>query len=333
MISNNRYRFSNLLLYLLVVFSITVSSAMGGRQADAASSLDNPVEVGDVNWQRDYRAALGRSRESNKPVFLFFQEVPGCIGCQNFGQQVLTHPLLVEAVEDEFVPVLVYNNRLSGMDAQLLNQFGEPSWNYQVIRFINADQQDVIPRRDRVWDIGGIAARMAAALEAVGRPAPHYLRAVAVEHDGDNLREAVFAMSCFWTGEYQLGSIEGVVTTEAGFYQGREVTVVTYHQEQLTLEQLIKEAAARRCAKSVYVERGSAEVESGLEVKRFDRSGYRRAPSSDQKKQIQRWLAAHEKLQFTPLQLTKLNALMPDDREAAYSWLSPRQLEQIRGRQ
>ena len=29
------------------------------------------------------------------------------------------------------------------------------------------------------------------------------------------------------------------------------------------------------------------------------------------------------------LQLTKLNALMPDDREAAASWLSPRQLAQI----
>ena len=105
--------------------------------------------------------------------------------------------------------------------------------------------------------------------------------------------------------------------------------MVTYHQEHLSLEQLIEEAVARGCAKSVYVESGGTEVESSLKVKQFDRSGYRRAPSSDQKKQIQRWLAAHQELQLTPLQLTKLNALMPDDREAAASWLSPRQRAQI----
>ncbi len=329
MISKNRYGPSTLALHLMVVFSITVSLVMARLQAEAAATQNNPVEVGEVNWHRDYQAALGSSRESGKPVFLFFQEVPGCIGCQDFGQQVLTHPLLVEAIEDEFVPVLVFNNRLTGMDAQLLKRFGEPSWNYQVIRFINADQQDVIPRRDRVWDIGGVAARMAAALEAVDRPVPNYLRVVAVEYDRDNLREAVFAMSCFWTGEYQLGAIEGVVATEAGFYQGREVTVVTYHQEQLTLEQLIEEAVARGCANSVYVESGSAAVESSLKVMQFDRSGYRRAPASDQKKQIQRWLAAHEELQLSQMQLVKLNALMPDDREAAFSWLSPRQRAQL----
>ena len=309
---------------VLVYFAV----GAGARWADAAPSQANPIEVGDVNWTRDYQAALSISRESGKPIFLFFQEVPGCIGCQNFGQQVLTYPLLIEAVEDEFVPVLVYNNRLTGMDAQLLKQFGEPSWNYQVIRFIDADQQDIIPRRDRVWELGGVAARMAEALEAVGRPVPKYLQAVAIEHDREHLRTAVFAMSCFWTGEYQLGSIEGVVTTEAGFYQGREVTLVTYHQEQLALEDLIKEAAARRCAKSVYIESGSTPVESSLKVKQFDRSGYRRAPSSDQKKQIQRWLAAHEELQLSQVQLTKINALMPDGREAASSWLSPRQLAQ-----
>ncbi|MGI9536626.1 MAG: VPGUxxT family thioredoxin-like (seleno)protein, type 2 [Desulfocapsaceae bacterium] len=312
----------------MAVISLWMIFFIGAVWTGAASTEDNPIEVGEVNWQRDYEAALGRSRESGKPVLLFFQEVPGCIGCQNFGQQVLTNPLLVEAVEDEFIPVLVYNNRLTGMDARLLKQFGEPSWNYQVIRFIDAEQRDVIPRRDRIWDLAGIAARMAAALEAVGRPVPNYLRAVATEHDKDNIRTAVFAMSCFWTGEYQLGSIEGVVTTEAGFYQGREVTMVSYDQEQLALEQLIEQAAARRCAQSVYIENYSAAVGSSLKVKQFDRSGYRRAPLSDQKKQIQRWLKAHGELQLSQMQLTKLNALMPDDREAAASWLSPRQLAQ-----
>ena len=194
---------------------------------------------------------------------------------------------------------------------------------------IDADQRDVIPRRDRVWDLGGVATRMAAALEAAERPVPAYLKALSIEHDSEQLKTAVFGMFCFWTGEYELGSIDGVVTTEAGFYQGREVTLVRYHQKQIGLEQLIEEAAARRCAESVYIENSGASPQSRLQVKQFDHDRYRRAPSSDQKKQLQRWLADHQELQLTPQQLTKLNALMEGDREVALSWLSPRQRAQI----
>ena len=290
---------------------------------------DNPIEVGHVNWSRDYQGAVRASRQSGKPVFLFFQEVPGCIGCQDFGRQVLTHPLLVEAVEDEFIPVLVYNNRRGGMDAQLLTQYGEPSWNYQVIRFVDADEKDLIPRRDRVWDIGSLAARMVEALEAAERPVPLYLSQLAVEHDRGNLQSALFGMYCFWTGEYELGSIGGVVATEAGFYRGREVTLVTFHTGQITLPDLIGEAADRECARTVYLNGDLTKVQSRLKVKQFDPNEYRPAPASDQKKQLQGWLAAHQDINLTMLQLTKLNSLLPDDPEAMRTWLSPRQLNQL----
>ena len=298
----------------------------------AASSPDNPIEIGHVNWSRDYQGALQASRRSGKPIFLFFQEVPGCIGCQNFGRQVLTHPLLVEAVEDEFIPVLVYNNRRTGMDAQLLKQYGEPSWNYQVIRFVDANEQDLIPRRDRVWDIGSLAARMVEALESANRSAPAYLQSLAVEYDTSNLQRAVFGMYCFWTGEYELGSITGVVATEAGFYRGREVTLVTYHSEQVALTGLIEEASDRQCARTVYLDGNHNAVQSRLEVEQFDPSYYRRAPGSDQKKQLQRWLAKHQDLSLTQQQLTKLNSLLPDDPQAMFQWLSPRQLAKLEQR-
>ena len=35
------------------------------------------VELGSVEWTRDHDAALKRSKETGKPVFLLFQEVPG----------------------------------------------------------------------------------------------------------------------------------------------------------------------------------------------------------------------------------------------------------------
>jgi hypothetical protein len=316
----------------LVALGLTLSALLvfGSQSWVVASSLqDNPIEVGHVNWSRDYQGALQASRRSGKPVFLFFQEVPGCLGCQDFGRQVLTHPLLVEAVEDEFIPVLVYNNRRTGMDAQLLKQYGEPSWNYQVIRFVDANERDLIPRRDRIWDLGSLAARMVESLQAADREVPLYLSSLAVEYDTNNLRTTVFGMYCFWTGEYELGSISGVVATEAGFYRGREVTQVTYHNEQLALADLIGEAADRECARTVYLDIAATAIQSRLKVEKFDPSDYRPAPASDQKKQLQRWLTGHQDLNLTMLQLTKLNSFLPDDPVAMLKWLSPRQLTQL----
>ena len=70
----------------------------------------NTVEVGIVRWGRDLDMALKESERSGKPVFVLFQEVLGCIGCRTFGSEVLSNLLLVEAIESEFLPVLVYNN-------------------------------------------------------------------------------------------------------------------------------------------------------------------------------------------------------------------------------
>jgi Ser/Thr protein kinase RdoA (MazF antagonist) len=91
----------------------------------------------------------------------------------------LSDPLLVRAIENEFIPVLVYNNRTGGMDGALMERYREPAWNYQVIRFLDGEGRDVIPRKDRVWTTGGVAARMIEALRAVDRPVPNYLKDLA----------------------------------------------------------------------------------------------------------------------------------------------------------
>lgn len=295
-----------------------------------AAELDaNPAEVGDVTWRRDYPGALAAARESGKPIFLFFQEVPGCIGCQTFGQTVLKDPLLVEAIEDEFIPVLVYNNRLTGMDAKLLKHFGEPSWNYQVIRFIDADQKDIIARRDRVWDLAGLAARMGQALEALDRPVPRYLQALAQENDMDHLATAIFSTACFWTGEHLLGRIDGVVWTEAGWYGPREVTLVRYHSQVIDLAGLVEQAAQSRCAQAVYANSGSNRENLRLPLKPLEAERYRLASKSDQKRQLQLWLQKHQTLYLSPMQLTRLNAIMPENETQALSWLSPSQRAEV----
>ena len=72
--------------------------------------------------------------------------------------------------------MLVYNNRSGGMDGKLLKRYREPSWNFQVIRFLDAKGNDIIPRKDRVWTTKGVASRMIEALIAAKRPIPQGLK-------------------------------------------------------------------------------------------------------------------------------------------------------------
>jgi len=143
---------------------------------------EEEIEVGAVHWGRNLDQALKRSGETGRPVLVLFQEVPGCSGCQDFGRTVLSDPRVVEAIEAEFIPVLVYNNR-GGRDREILERFGEPAWNYQVVRFFDAAGRDIIPRKDHVWTAGELARRMIEVLRSVQRAVPNELQELAGESD------------------------------------------------------------------------------------------------------------------------------------------------------
>ncbi|MEM9399005.1 MAG: thioredoxin family protein, partial [Verrucomicrobiota bacterium] len=132
---------------------------------------------GKVKWQRNYDIALKLAKEQNKPLLLLFQEVPGCAGCRQFGQKTLSHPVIVKAMENEFIPLAIYNNAY-GYDRKILERYKEPAWNFQVIRYLDHQGNDLIPRRDRIWTVPETAKRMNEALKAFGKPAPGYLQSV-----------------------------------------------------------------------------------------------------------------------------------------------------------
>ena len=72
-------------------------------------------ELGGVTWLRDYDQAVALATERNKPIFLLFQEVPGCSTCVGFGQEALSHPLMVELVEENFIPLVSLTTMLVEM--------------------------------------------------------------------------------------------------------------------------------------------------------------------------------------------------------------------------
>ena len=95
-------------------------------EAGAANAKKNPVEIGLVQWERDFEAAKKTAADTGKPLFVLFQEVPGCAGCRKFGQEVLSDKRMVAAIEEGFVPMVVYNNQ-PGKDKELLKVYKEPA--------------------------------------------------------------------------------------------------------------------------------------------------------------------------------------------------------------
>lgn len=281
-------------------------------QADPGKNK-NPIEVGTVSWLRDYSAARARSKESGKPIFLLFQEVPGCAGCQEFGKDVLSDPSVVKSIEDNFIPLLIHNNK-SGKDQEILRMFNEPSWNYQVVRFLDPDGKDLIPRKDRVWTTAELKQRIKAALEKAGTP-----RAAA----GLKTERVAISQFCFWTGEMIIGAIEGVTRTEAGFFDGREVTMVDYDPEKISPAAIYERSKLKGVGTGVYVEDPTK-----LPGSRKLTSAYRPAPAGEQKKQTQG--TAFQKLVLTPEQATKVNAFARTNPSKAMDYLTDEQKKHIR---
>jgi len=80
------------------------------------------IELGKISWYRDYDIAIAKSKDTNKPIFILFQEVPGCSTCQRYGKNILSHPILVDIIENEFIPLAIFNNK-KGKDAKTLKHY------------------------------------------------------------------------------------------------------------------------------------------------------------------------------------------------------------------
>jgi hypothetical protein len=283
-----------------------------------------PKELGQVQWQRDFDDVLSTAGDSQKPVFVLFQEVPGCHTCVSFGEQVLSNPLLVEAIEAEFIPVFVYNNR-RGKDAQILQRYKEPPWNNPVVRFLNPDGTDIIPREAGVWTPYAIGLRMITALERMEKPVPAYLRTAVDELRPHVVRQATFGMYCFWSGEACLGQIPGLLGSRVGFLDGHEVVEIEYDPNELPYATLLQEADKRGCANSVFVqdtkEERIARSIFGNQVQR-GQSVFRLAPQPDQKHALQ--YTDLKSVELTPRQALLSNAMVAAG-TSPQALLSPRQ--------
>ncbi|MEO0649874.1 MAG: VPGUxxT family thioredoxin-like (seleno)protein, type 2 [Planctomycetota bacterium] len=298
----------------------------GGAPAPTGGVLKGGVEYGAVGWGRALEPALAASAGSGKPVLLLFQEVPGCLTCRSFGSGPLSHPLLVEAAEELFEPVVIRNN-VGGYEGAVRKRFDEPAWNNPVVRFLDSEGDDLIPRRAGVWQTGPLVERMVASLEAAQRPVPDWFRSFANEVANGPTETAYFAMSCYWVGEGRLGALPGVVDTRAAWIGRREVVEVTFRPAQLPFAQLLEAATKASCGQRVFAttDQQLAHARQQLGERAAVYTGNARSASaSDQLFYLHR--SPLRFLPLTPTQARRVNAdLSPRSLLDARRHLSPRQ--------
>ncbi len=212
---------------------------------------NNPIELGNVHWLRSFDEAQVRSKKEGKPILILFQEVPGCETCRNYGSDVLTHPLIVEAIETEFIPLAIHNNK-GGHDAEILKRFQELAWNNPVVRVVNSEGSDMLPRLSGNYSAAGLTALLTTALIKQKGKAPMYLQLLADELSAQQklTSKATYSMYCFWTGEALFGKLNGVIKTTAGFEGGKEVVAVEYNPSIISKGELDKIAQSQKCAVS-----------------------------------------------------------------------------------
>ena len=154
------------LLTVPMLSACTTPTAAAQTGETTTPANDFPEELGIVRWGRDFEAARTASRETGKPMFVLFDEVPGCNTVKQFGKTVLSDPLIADAIEEAFIPVVIYNN-VGGQDRTLLKSFGEPTWNNPVVRIITPDRKPLATRFAGPYDAKSLVKNMRDGLNAV----------------------------------------------------------------------------------------------------------------------------------------------------------------------
>lgn len=283
-------------------------------------------ELGHVKWLRSYDVAMGKAKIENKPIFILFQEVPGCSTCKNYGINILTHPHIVEAIETYFIPLAIHNNK-GGKDADVLRKFGEPSWNNPVVRIIEANsEKDIIERLNGRYDMASLIGTLSKGILASNKLIPEYLNILQQEYSAKDLRETHLSMYCFWSGEKNLGNLNGVLSTKAGFMNGAEVVKVKYDAGILKETNLMSYAANHKCADGVFSnDKRELSAAKKLNIRTQKKGKFR----ADKQPKYYTYNSDYKYIPMTSLQALKVNTAL-SNRLSPEEYLSPRQLELLR---
>ena len=207
--------------------------------------------------------------------------------------------------------------------------YQEPSWNNPVVRIVGSDKKDVLPRLNGNYTPAGLAEYMVRALVEIGQPVPSYLSLIKEELSAQEsgIEKTTLSMYCFWTGEKELGKLDGVVHTEAGFMDGREVVNVYYDPKEIGIEEVIKEGSAARCADRIYAS-DEAQAKQAKKIAATKSVSTAKTFRLDREPKYYLSKTIYQYLPMSPIQAVKANVLVGQGKKPT-DLFSPRQLAMV----
>ena len=146
---------------------------------------------------------------------------------------------MVEFIENEFVPLAIFNNR-PGKDKDVLDLYNERSWNNPVAHFVDDKGKDIIPKLANNYQPLSMYNKMVEVLNKLGRPTPKYaiLLGEDLKMEYGELKSMIYETPCFWSGETSMALNPAVKYTEAGWIKHAEVVKVFFDDSQTSLIEL-----------------------------------------------------------------------------------------------
>lgn len=307
--------------------TILIATALLSSSSEAKASAPPPhPELGRATFETNFKQAQSHAKARGKPMFVLFDEVPGCSTVQAYGRDVLSHPLIVDAIETAFVPTFVKNNAgPQSPHTKVLKRYGEPAWNNPVGRVVDATGTPILPRLSGDYSLGATARYLVLGLKESGETIPPYLQLLAdveTAKEQRTLERAQFSMYCFWSGEVGLGEVDGVVSTRPAHASAGEVVEVTFDRSKISYAELATRTRRNRVATTA-IPLSNAQRDAALAAKlTVARASPLRDATSDDNYQLSR-----SPLRFLPMtdaQRTKVNAAVGRGTNPNV-WLSPRQ--------
>jgi len=195
----------------------------------------------------------------------------------------------------------------------VLELYGEPPWNFQVFRLLDAEGADLVPRVDMLRTTNMLCEWLMHTFDVRELDAPATLDLVRqetyqVDHP-QRIALATFSMHCYWVGEQKLGGIDGVLRTRAGWIGEREVVEVQFNSQLVSYADLLAKAAELECMDRVFThDREQERVAKRTHRDRMESltRAARAVETTEQWYHLRRHPLAH--LPLSPVQCTKLNA-------------------------
>jgi len=311
-------KISNFYLLRLMMFVWISSSTLLFHNELVAQN--QAIELGKVQWNRSLKTAQKLAQSSGKPILILFQEVPGCITCQNYGSEVLSHPLIVEAIETYFIPLAVFNNK-AGFDKEVLDIFKEPSWNNPVVRIVSHDLTEWTNRLSSNYSSLGLIEKINTTILKTKGKIPRWLQLLEEEFKAHHLgiQKVYLGMHCFWAGEKHFGALDGVMATRAGFIAGAEVVEIEYDPSKMSLNKIIENGQINGQADKIFLPANQKISTDSIVVKPF------RDFKADIESKYYIYNSHYRFLPMTRMQSSRVNSLL-GNKQSPDLILSPRQI-------